>query len=174
MTTSNIQIGNVLLSCCAGLLITACGESDLVDLQEQQLSDAIAQQQQPPSLGEAMPEGTEEQVAEGPVASSLSLLGYELVFSDEFDSTELDFSKWDTAIWTPDTIIYDQLQYFVDVEGSDDPVADPFSFNGQELSINASETPSEDFSETNRRRLSRVLLQAVPLLILLTVMLRRE
>ncbi|MBX2880044.1 MAG: glycoside hydrolase family 16 protein [Granulosicoccus sp.] len=109
--------------------IAGCGESDLVDIHERELDEAIAALNQP-DLAPANPENT------------VNLAQYELVFNDEFNGDSIDYSKWNTALsWGPDFVVYNQLQYYVDTENDTDFGYNPFSFDGEALTISAIETP---------------------------------
>ncbi|MBX2880770.1 MAG: family 16 glycosylhydrolase [Granulosicoccus sp.] len=69
---------------------------------------------------------------------------FDLVFSDEFNGTSLDPQKWQTQLtWTDETIINGEQQYFVPIQSEPDFGFDPFSFNGNFMSINAIPTPAE-------------------------------
>lgn len=113
------------------LSLSACGKSDLVDLQEQELNDArIAAQA--PILGAASPDES----------ASVDLSLYNLVFNDEFQGTSIDELKWNTALaWGPNLTVFDQLQYYVDIQNNTDFGFNPFSFDGDNLTISAIETP---------------------------------
>lgn len=64
---------------------------------------------------------------------------YQLVFEDNFDSDEIDRSKWNKAfLWGPGVIINNELQYYVN-EGQFN--YDPFVFDDGVLSIEAIKTP---------------------------------
>ena len=84
--------------------------------------------------------------------SSVDLANYELVFSDEFEGDSLDVEKWKTALpWGPDTVINGEMQYFVNIFGSDPIDFNPFSFDGESLSINGSATPPELLAGANNQ-----------------------
>ena len=196
----------------AGLVslgLTACGQSDLVDLQERELNDArIAAQA--PSLGPATPiepggtggsdsgAGTTDSQSTGGVvdgnttgeatsgtsgnadggggtsdsggstggtggnSSGVDLSLYNLVFNDEFQGTSIDPGKWNTALaWGPDLVVYDQLQYYVDVQNNAGFGYNPFSFDGENLTISAIETPESLRASANEQSwLSGVLTTA--------------
>jgi|GEM_PF-791994 len=68
--------------------------------------------------------------------------GYELVFSDEFNGTELDSSKWVTQyLWGDELIINSEEQHYVDILNKPDFGFNPFSFDGESVTINSIETP---------------------------------
>lgn len=63
---------------------------------------------------------------------------YQLMFSDEFNGSQLDPSKWNTHfLWGPYLPINDEKQYYVDALGSDAGGATPFSLANGELTITA-------------------------------------
>jgi len=70
------------------------------------------------------------------------LVGYELVFNDEFSGWKLDSSKWDTSlIWGPYLPINNEEQLYVDTLGMHaNFVHSPFSFSGDTMKITASST----------------------------------
>ena len=77
-----------------------------------------------------------------PVANAALLQDYTLVFSDEFDGNTLDSSKWNTAyLWGTDLFINSEEQYYVDVNNDPEFGFNPFSFDGENLSINSIRTP---------------------------------
>ena len=77
-----------------------------------------------------------------PVANAALLQDYTLVFSDEFDGNTLDTSKWNTAyLWGTDLFINSEEQYYVDVNNDPEFGFNPFSFDGENLSINSIRTP---------------------------------
>ena len=61
------------------------------------------------------------------------------MFSDEFNGTALDPSKWNTALlWGPYLPINNEQQFYVDTLGiHSDASYDPFEFTGTTLKINA-------------------------------------
>ena len=93
---------------------------------------------------------------------------YTLVFSDEFGGLSLDGERWNTALpWGPDITINDELQYYADVLGTDAVERSPFSFDGESLTIAATEvadapaTPEGERAAANGRSwLSGVLTTA--------------
>lgn len=126
----------------AMLTLTACGESDLVELQERQLGVARYAAAQA-ELAAATPTQAEQGV---------DLSEYTLVFNDEFQSDTLDRTKWNTALtWGPDLVIYNQMQYFVDVQYDADFGYDPFELDGEVLTISAIETPDDLRSAANEQ-----------------------
>ena len=78
-----------------------------------------------------------------PVPNTQLLDGYDLVFSDEFNGSELDSTKWNTSyLWGTDLIINSEEQYYVDTINDPDFGFDPFTFDGENLTINSIKTPS--------------------------------
>ncbi len=68
---------------------------------------------------------------------------YELVFSDEFNGDSLDTSKWNTSyLWGDDVIINSEEQYYVDINNEPDFGFNPFTFDGESLTINSIKTPA--------------------------------
>lgn len=117
------------------LLSLGCGESDLEELHEARLDDAVAASNSntgndgTPSLGAALP-------------AELNADGYTLTFSEEFHGTELDRSKWNTALpWGPDVVINDEQQYYFDSLGDPDFSHSPFVLEDGVLTVSAIETP---------------------------------
>jgi len=84
-----------------------------------------------------------------PSPSTIGESEHQLVFSDEFNGDSLDVTRWDTSVWNPDTIIFNQLQYYVDTQNGNELFASPFSFNGQHLTISATSTPDEQLAAAN-------------------------
>lgn len=81
---------------------------------------------------------------EAPKPKSDLLDDYELVFSDEFTNSVLDTSKWNTSfLWGTDLFINNEEQYYVDVVNDPDFGFNPFSFDGENLTINTIKTPAE-------------------------------
>lgn len=67
---------------------------------------------------------------------------FDLVFADEFDGNSLDPDKWQTELtWQDSTIINGEQQYFVRIQAQPDFGYDPFSFDGEALTISAIPTP---------------------------------
>ncbi len=78
---------------------------------------------------------------------------YEPVFFDEFNGSQLNPSKWNTAfLWGPDVTINNEEQYYVDVNGEDQNIGvNPFSFDGSHLTISAQPTPAGLASSVNNQ-----------------------
>lgn len=75
---------------------------------------------------------------------------YELVFSDEFNGSQLDTTKWNTAfLWGPDVIINSEQQYYVDINNEPNFGYNPFSFDGDNLIITTIETPDNLVADAN-------------------------
>lgn len=133
MTIRNKKWQNTALVCLLTATLSACSESDLVELNDQAFEDGIASAGVPAA---ATPAG-------------LDVSSYELVFSDEFNGSSLDEGKWITAPLSPETVIYEQLQYYVDTQDDDETLASPFTFDGDNLVISASPAPSEQQADAN-------------------------
>jgi len=68
---------------------------------------------------------------------------FDLVFWDEFDGTSLDPTKWQTELtWQDSFIINGEQQYFVRTQADPEFGYDPFSFDGDNLTISAIPTPN--------------------------------
>ncbi len=79
-----------------------------------------------------------------PVPNNNRLDDYELVFSEEFTGMTLDSSKWNTAyLWGPNLVINSEEQYYVDILRDPDFGFNPFTFDGEHMTINSIETPPE-------------------------------
>lgn len=77
-------------------------------------------------------------------ANAELLQDYELVFGDEFTNLSLDTIKWNTSfLWGTDLVINSEEQYYVDVANDPDFGFNPFSFDGEYLTISTIETPDE-------------------------------
>ena len=131
----------------AVLALVGCGESDLEELHDGALADALAAERAgepdagiaPPSSGEREPDVGAAEPTDEPLAPGE---GYTLVFAEEFDDASLDESRWNTALdWGPDVVIYDQQQYYVDSLGDPDFGHSPFVLDGETLTVRAIETP---------------------------------
>lgn len=139
MSMKAIKAAGSVLIIVATMTLTACGESDLVDLQDRQLGIA--------KHSAALAELERTTGSEG-----VDVSGYDLVFSDEFQSSELDSSKWNTALtWGPDLVVYNQMQYYVDVQNDPDFGYNPFELNDGILTISAIETPEALRSVANEQ-----------------------
>ena len=81
---------------------------------------------------------------DAPATNEGLLDDYELVFSDEFTGASLDTSKWNTSfLWGTDLFINGEEQYYVDIANEPDFGFNPFSFDGNNLTISTIETPAE-------------------------------
>ncbi|NND90722.1 MAG: family 16 glycosylhydrolase [Granulosicoccus sp.] len=79
---------------------------------------------------------------DAPAPNSDLLKDYELIFADEFNGNALDTSKWNTAyLWGPDLVINSEEQYYVDIINEPDFGFNPFTFDGNHLTINSIKTP---------------------------------
>lgn len=75
-------------------------------------------------------------------ASSSVPNGYRLIFSDEFQGSSLDASKWNSSYrWGPHWIINSEQQFYVDHLNDPSFGHNPFSFDGEHLNITAQRTP---------------------------------
>lgn len=94
--------------------------------------------------------------------SGVDLSDYTLIFADEFNGTEVDAGKWNTQyVWGPDLVINGEQQHYVDVQNNAATGFNPFTFNGEHLTITAIETPAEVADEAgNQPYLSGVLSSA--------------
>ncbi len=162
------------------LAVAACGESDLKQLQlneidrAQQLAAAQAAQspdtsggndnQTPNPAGPESPTNGETENpfvggSDEPTAVETLLEGYQLAFSDEFNAATLNTNKWNTQYqWGPDLIVNDEEQYYVDINNTPDAGYNPFSFDGESLIITADITPADMLSTAkDQKYLSGVL-----------------
>ncbi len=126
-------------------LLSACGDSDLAEIEERELATAERiTQSRPDSVNE---EDTPDSAEATPGVDTTKL---ELIFSDEFNGDSIDSTKWVTALqWGPDLTINDELQYYVDTQSNADFGYNPFSFDGESLIISAVETPQNLQSVAN-------------------------
>jgi len=142
------------------LILSACGESDLIELQERELDDAreAAASVEEPATGAADP----GQGIDDPINQRIDLTQYDLVFADDFRGSRIDPVKWNTALdWGPDLVIHNQMQYYVDTLATPDFGVDPFTFSGEELVISATQTPENLRAAANEQTwLSGVLTSA--------------
>jgi len=78
---------------------------------------------------------------------------YELVFSDEFNGDSLDKSKWNTEyLWGPDLVINSEEQYYVNINNDPNFGFDPFTFDGENLTINSIRTPDALLEKANGQK----------------------
>jgi len=76
--------------------------------------------------------------------------GYQLVFSDEFNNSNIDTAKWNSAYrWGPGLTINGERQYYIDRVNNPDFGHSPFEFDGNNLIISAIETPEHLKSSAN-------------------------
>jgi len=69
---------------------------------------------------------------------------FALVFSEDFNQTTLDLNNWNTElVWTSDTIINGEQQYFVNSSAEENIEFEPFKFTGSSMIIEAIPTPPE-------------------------------
>ncbi len=94
-----------------------------------------------------------------PVADPDLLADYDLVFADEFNGESLDASKWNTAyLWGTELVINSEEQYYVDINNKPDFGFNPFTFDGEHLTINSVKTPDALLSKSlNQPYLSGVI-----------------
>jgi len=84
--------------------------------------------------------------------NGIDLSNFDLVFSDEFQGATLDSRKWNSSMqWGPDVVIYNQLQYYVDTQNDPDFGFNPFSFDGETMTITARQTPEELRASANEQ-----------------------
>jgi len=152
MTIGKMKLNKLFVACLLAVTLSvtlsACGESDLEEEHEQLLDDAFAAAQNP-ALGSADPDTDPD--AEVPSPTSIDVSNYDLVFSDEFDGNSLDADNWSTSLFSSDTVIFEQLQYYVDTQNAQQTLSSPFTFNGQSLTISATKTPDDDRADANEQ-----------------------
>jgi len=144
MTTGYMKVTTASVACLLALALSSCGESDLVELHERELDDAVAELEPP----EEITEETDAQM----LSPELDLSQFELTFSDEFNGAEINEEKWNTSLFGPETVIFEQLQYYVDTQDPDETIPSPFVFDGEHLSIVASTTPDDLRNDVNGQR----------------------
>ena len=89
---------------------------------------------------------------DAPTPNENLLDDYEMVFSDEFNNIELDASKWNTRfLWGPYRTINNEEQFYVDVVNDPNFGYNPFTFDGEHLTINTIETPPELLARANNK-----------------------
>ena len=120
---------------------------DLGQANEEDEDSSPAPVQTPDETQDETPDEIPTAVPEG-----IDLNQFDLVFSDEFQGTTLDARKWNSALpWGPDVVIFDQQQYYVDVQNTPDFGFNPFSFDGEYLTITALQTPEALRSAANEQ-----------------------
>jgi len=87
-----------------------------------------------------------------PTPNENRLDDYEMVFSDEFNNTELDTTKWNTSfLWGPYTVINGEEQHYVDIANDPNFGYNPFTFDGNYMTINTIKTPPELLSRAGNQ-----------------------
>lgn len=105
-------------------------------------SSSVAVQTGSDSASSPPPPNDQEPASASDNADSAVPDNYELVFSDEFDRSSIDSSKWNTSYrWGADFIINNEAQYYVDSQREPDFGVTPFRLGGGELTIEATKTP---------------------------------
>ena len=90
---------------------------------------------------------------DAPATNEGLLDDYELVFSDEFNGSELDLSKWNTSfLWGTDIIINGEEQHYVDIANEPDFGFNPFTFDGDNLTISTITTPPELITKAKNQK----------------------
>ena len=78
--------------------------------------------------------------------------GYRQVFSEEFQSRSLNGSKWQSRYrWGPWWTINSEQQFYVDSLNEPDFGHSPFEFDGENLTITATRTPSHLLGKANNK-----------------------
>ena len=144
MTTINMKLLNAIAVSLSVSMLSACGDSDLEEIHEQELDDAIVSFEAP-LVSSALPN------SESITPANIDLSDYELVFGDEFNDMTLDANKWTTSLWPEDTIVFNQLQFYVDIQNDTQTLNSPFTLNGQYLTISATPTPDDQRSIANEQ-----------------------
>ncbi len=145
MKTGNMIVSKALVASLLMAMLVGCGESDLEEIHDQQLDDAIA--------ASALPELEPANPDIGlPPPADLDLSQYELAFIDEFQGDTVDAAKWRTSLWSSDTVVYNQLQFYVDAQtNGEDSLPSPFSFDGEHLTISATPTTESQRASANEQ-----------------------
>jgi len=146
MNNTKLNVLNALVLTALAASLAGCGESDLAETHQELLNDAIdTREASGLGLGAAQPDTTASPLP------SIDLSQYNLVFNDEFDGDSLDVLKWDTALWSSDTVIYEQQQFYVDSLNGQNTLDSPFVFDGSSLKIQAVSTPDEQRAQANEQ-----------------------
>jgi len=123
----------------SALMLGGCGESDLQELQLQEIEAA----RQELDLGPAVGDQTDVDIL---------LEGSSLVFSDDFDADGIDTSLWNTAMpWGASQSINEEQQYYVDLPETATLGHTPFVHRDGTLVIRAEVTPEEQLSNVNQQ-----------------------
>lgn len=184
---TNTSCLNSLTGCLLCLSLIACGESDLVELHEQQLNqlrdDPTGTTSGTTSGDTGSSGGTDSATGTdggtdggsssgstssgdagtdtgsdggsatgGSSESGVDLSQYDLVFSDEFRTPIINPAKWNTALnWGPNVTVYEQQQYYIDLQNDPDFGYNPFNLDGEFLTITAVETPDTLLEAANNQ-----------------------
>ena len=83
-------------------------------------------------------------------SSSAVPSGYQLAFSEDFNSNRVDSSKWNTRYrWGPYWTINNEEQFYVDSLNDSGFGHSPFSFDGNNMTLSAIRTPSNLRDKSN-------------------------
>ena len=137
-----------IVSC--SLFISSCSDSDLPALQRDAIATAqerlLAAEQANQGVTETPAEETPVEVPAAPAPveteapeigealpsvpaqlNTIDLDGFQLVFNENFDSGEIDASKWNTALpWGPDITVNNEEQYYIDTQNDPEFAFSPF------------------------------------------------
>ncbi len=151
-TKSLRDISKPLVLAALVTLLVACGDSDLEELQINEIR--TAQRANDPATGDS----DQPAAAEGSETDKIKE-ALELVFEDNFDGSVIDDTLWNTQLkWGPDVSINNDMQYYVDEQNVPDLGFTPFLFDGNTLSITAQTTEPQQLElAQNKPYLSGVL-----------------
>lgn len=116
---------------------------------------AFSGQRFSPKSGEVRTKTDSETVATTPKTKPKSSVpdGYRLIFNDEFNSDELDASKWNSRYrWGPEWTINNEEQYYVDILREPDFGHSPFELDGENLTVSVTRTPDHLKSRANNKK----------------------
>jgi len=138
-------LSRVAYSVALVLSVSACGDSDLTELNQEKIEFAVQEANEGDSLlvpAAALPANTGPEPSAA-TRQAIEVADYSLVFNDEFNGSEVDAEKWNTSMsWGEDVVINDELQHYVDTQSNPDSAYNPFTFDGEAMTIFASETPA--------------------------------